>query len=146
MLVEMMGLGVLVWRAIWLVKCGWQLGDSYAPSPSPAAGGKEDEVAKVGFKRYSKVWSSTFPALTGKKRVAVIRTAGGRAGGRACWVRAFYVYAHARVAELMCGPGAACCEAANVGRQRLAGGCWEGRLLGALPCGPGAAACRSSLP
>lgn len=48
----------------------------------PKTGGKEDEVAKVGLKKYASVRTSTFAGLSGSKAVAVIRTAGAIVGGK----------------------------------------------------------------
>ncbi|KAF8059999.1 hypothetical protein HT031_004937 [Scenedesmus sp. PABB004] len=68
---------------------GWVSGlryeDEIIDDLKKRTGGKEDEVAKVGLRRYAKVSRGPFK-LDGKKRVAVLRAGGailGKAGGLA---------------------------------------------------------------
>lgn len=48
------------------------------------AGGKEDELRKVGYNKYKSVSPSAF-GLSGRKAIAVVRAAGGGAKGSG-WV------------------------------------------------------------
>lgn len=70
-----------------LVEGGWvtalKYEDEIMDDLKKRTGGKDDQVRKVGIKRYSKVNRSAFN-LNGKKRIAVLRAGGailGRSGG-----------------------------------------------------------------